>query len=105
MKEKNELPGDPQVSALLREARVSPALPPRFQQNVWRRIGDAEAPAKSESWLDALANLILRPRFAMAAAGAMLLAGVLAGTVEGRQVARHDAQMNYVASVAPQSLR
>jgi hypothetical protein len=104
MKE-NKSAGDPPLGALLRQARVSPSLPPRFQQNVWRRIEDTEAPAKSGSWLEALANLILRPRFAVAAAAAMLLAGVLAGTAEGRQMARHDAQMNYLASVAPQSSR
>ncbi len=105
MKENNQLPDDPQISALLKQARVSPGLPPRFQQNVWRRIEDAAAPMKSESWLDTLVNLILRPRFAMAAATVLLLAGVLAGTVEGRQMARHDAQVNYLASVAPQSVR
>jgi hypothetical protein len=105
MKENNQPPDDPQIGALLRQARVSPGLPPRFQQNVWRRIEDAEAPAKSESWLDGLVNLILRPRFAFAAAVVMLLAGGLMGTLEGHQVASHDAQMNYLASVAPQSVR
>ena len=105
MKENNQLPEDPQLSTLLRQGRVSPGLPPRFQQNVWRRIEDAEAPVKSESWLDALANVILRPRFAAAAAAVMLLAGILTGTMEGRQVARRDAQMNYLASVAPQAVR
>lgn len=104
MKE-NQLPDDPQVSALLREARTFPGLPPRFQQNVWRRIEEADAPVKPASWLDALAAFILRPRFALAAAAVMLLAGVLAGTLDGRQAARHDAQMNYLASVAPQSVR
>jgi len=96
---------DPKLGALLRESRVSPSLPPRFQENVWRRIEDAEAPARSESWLDALAALILRPRFAYAAVAVLLLAGVSAGTLEGRQAARHDAQMNYLAAVAPRSLR
>ncbi len=105
MKENHIHPYDAPISALLRQARVSPGLPPRFQQNVWRRIEDAEAPAKSESWLDALVALILRPRFAMAAAAVLLLAGVSAGTLDGRQVARHDAQMNYLASVAPQAGR
>jgi hypothetical protein len=105
MKEDNIHPDDAQISALLREARVSPGLPPRFQQNVWRRIEDAEAPAKPASWLDALVALILRPRFAVAAAAVLLLAGVSAGTLEGRQLARHDAQMNYLASVAPQTGR
>ena len=93
------------LSALLRVARPAPELPPRFQQNVWRRIEDAEAPAPSGSWLDALAAFILRPRFALAAAAVLLLAGVLAGTVEGHQLAHHDAQMNYLASVAPHAAR
>ena len=97
MKENKIHPEDPPLSALLRESRVSPGLPPRFQQNVWRRIEDAEAPAKSASWLDALANLILRPRLAFAAMAALVLAGVLMGALEGAQTARHDAQARYVA--------
>ena len=105
MKEQNNLPTDAKLGALLREGRMSPSLPPRFQENVWRRIEDSEAPAKSESWLDALAALILRPRFAFAAAAVMLTAGILAGTLDGRQVARHDAKMTYVASVAPAFVR
>jgi hypothetical protein len=98
-------PEDSKLQALLRGHRPAPSLPPRFQQNVWRRIEDAEAPAKPATWLDALANLILRPRFAVVATAVLLLAGVLAGTLEGRQLARHDAQMNYLASVAPHALR
>jgi hypothetical protein len=96
---------DEKLTGLLRSARTAPNLPPRFQQNVWRRIEDAEAPARAESWLDALAALILQPRFAYAAAAILLLAGALAGTMEGRQLARHDAQMNYLASVAPHAAR
>jgi hypothetical protein len=96
---------DQKLTALLRDARPSPALPPRFQQNVWRRIEDAEAPAKSESLLDALAALVLRPRFAVAVAAALLLAGVFAGMADGRQLAQRDAQMNYLAAVAPHAAR
>lgn len=91
--------------SLLREARPSPALPPRFQENVWRRIENAEAGKKSVSWLDALAALVLRPRFAIATATALVLAGVLLGTHEGSQTARHDAQARYVAYIAPNPLR
>ena len=101
MKENNIHPEDAPISALLRQARVSPSLPPRFQQNVWRRIEDSEAAVPTTSWLDAMAALILRPRFAAAAAAVLLLAGILAGTANGRQLARHEAEMNYVASVAP----
>ena len=96
---------DAKLSALLRESRLSPTLPPRFQENVWRRIENAEAPVKSESWLDALAALILRPKFAFATAAMLLIAGILLGSVEGSQNARHDAQARYIASVAPNSLR
>jgi len=105
MKEQNNLPADAALNALLRPARPAPGLPPRFQENVWRRIQDSEAPATSASWLDTLAALILRPRFAMAAAAVMLATGILAGTLDGRQVARHDAEMNYLTSVAPASVR
>ena len=105
MKENHLYPEGATLTALLRESRPSPDLPPRFQQNVWRRIEDAAAPAQPASWLDALAAVILRPRFAIAATAALLLAGVLAGTLEGRQDARHDAQLNYLAAVEPHSLR
>ena len=96
---------DVKLGALLRESRVSPALPPRFQENVWRRVEDAEAPDKSASWLDALAALILRPRFAFATAAVLLFAGIFMGAHEGSQAVRHDAQARYVAYVAPNSLR
>ena len=96
---------DAKLGSLLRESRESPALPPRFQQNVWRRIEAAEAPAKAESWLEALAAMILRPRFAVAAIAVLLVTGALAGSVEGRQLVRHDAQMNYLTAVAPHSVR
>jgi hypothetical protein len=98
-------PEDAKLQALLRGSRPAPSLPPRFQQNVWRRIEDAEAPARPASWLDALAGLIMRPRFALAAAAVLLLSGIIAGTLEGRQVAQRDAQMNYLASVAPHAIR
>jgi len=94
-------PEDLQLQTLLRNNRPAPVLPPRFQQNVWRRIEDAAAPMKSETWLDALATFILRPRFAVAAAAVLLLSGVFAGALQGHQIARQDAQMNYLASVAP----
>jgi hypothetical protein len=96
---------DIQLQTLLRRHRPAPTLPPRFQQNVWRRIEDAEAPAKNESWLDVFAAAILRPRFACAVATGLLLAGVFLGALDGRQDARHEAQMNYLASVAPHAAR
>jgi len=96
---------DIKLQELLRGNRSAPAMPPRFQQKVWRRIEDADAPAASGSWLDALAGLILRPRFAFATAAVLLIAGGVLGTHEGSLAARHDAQARYVAYVAPNPLR
>jgi hypothetical protein len=108
MNEENFNSSDAQLSALLRESRATPSLPPRFQENVWRRIEEAEAPAvakRSPGWLDALATWALRPRFAVAAAVVLIAAGSLAGVRDGSQSAHRDAETRYVASVAPNSLR
>jgi len=96
---------DTKLREVLRVARPSPSLPPRFQENVWRRIEDAEAPAKSGSWLDALTALVLRPRFAYATVAMLVLAGALLGTYQGAQSARQNEQARYLAAVAPDSLR
>jgi hypothetical protein len=103
-KKANMNPDDKKLSALLRQSRVSPSLPPRFQENVWRRLKDAETPTKSDWWLDALAALIVRPRFAYASVLALILAGALLGTYQGSQSVKQDAQARYVALVAPNSL-
>jgi hypothetical protein len=108
MNKENISPDDAKLSALLRASRVSPALPPRFQDNVWRRIEDAEAPVPSMSrlfWLEALAALVLRPRFALAAVTVLIVAGALLGVRDGSQIARRDAQARYLAVVDPDSLR
>jgi len=108
MNKENMNPDDARLGALLRESRVSPALPPRFQEGVWRRIEEAAAPAKSNGsigWLDALAALVLRPRLALATATVLMVAGALLGVRDGSQMAHHDAQARYLAAVAPNSLR
>jgi len=96
---------DTRFREVLRAARPSPSLPPRFQENVWRRIEDAEAPVKSGSWIDALIALVLRPRFAYATVATLMLAGVLLGTYQGAQNVKQTEQARYLAAVAPDSLR
>ena len=101
-------PNDAKLGTLLRASRVDPTLSPRFQEGVWRRIEEAESPVKvagGATWLDALAVLILRPRFALAAATVLIVAGATLGVREGNQVAHQDAQARYLAVVAPNSLR
>ena len=99
---------DARLGALLRESRVAPALPPRFQEGVWRRIEEAAAPVKATggvAWLVAMATLVLRPRFALATATVLIVAGALLGVRNGSQMAHQDAQARYLAAVAPNSLR
>jgi hypothetical protein len=103
MKE-NINPSDTKFSEVLRAARPAPSLPPRFRENVWRRIEDADALVRSGSWLDALAALVLRPRFAFATVAALMLAGVLLGTYQGTQYVKQTEQARYLAAVAPNSL-
>ena len=104
MKE-NMNPDDTRFREVLRAARPSPSLPPRFQENVWRRIEEAGAPAKSGFWLDAFVSLVLRPRFAYATVATLVLAGVLLGTYQGAQNVKQNEQARYLAAVAPNSLR
>ena len=105
MKENKHPVHDPQLRTLLRGSGAPPELPARFQQNVWRRIEDAEAAPDAFSWLESLAALILRPRLAIATASALILAGVALGTWEGRQTAQDDARTQYLAAVVPHLLR
>ena len=108
MKKENLYPADEKLGALLRESRTSQALPPRFQENVWRRIEDAEAPVTSGgtvTWLEALVALVLRPRFAYATVAALMLGGILLGAHSGAQTARQNAEARYVASISPDPLR
>jgi hypothetical protein len=106
MKPENPNPDDARLNALLRESRATPSLPPRFRENVWRRIEESEIPAPTKiTWLDALAAWALRPRFALALAVVLICAGSLAGVHQGSQAAHQDAQSRYLASVAPNSLR
>lgn len=91
------------LGELLRESRLAPSLPPRFQQNVWRRIENEEsrpAPRPSVNWLDIFADWILRPRLALTAAAVLVLAGVGLGWSNGWQLAQTEAQNRYLTAVA-----
>ena len=107
MNETNFNPEDAKLRDLLRRSRAAPALPPRFQEGVWRRIGSAEVAkgAARRNWLDSLVQWVLRPKLALAGVAVLMLAGGLMGVREGAQSARHDAQARYLAAVAPSLLR
>lgn len=92
---------------LLYHARPNAELPPRFQENVWRRIEQAEsssAATDANNWLSAVAGWLLRPRLALAVATMLVLVGVGLGLNNGMQQARTEAQARYLAAVAPNAL-
>lgn len=108
MKKQQLNPDEARLGALLRETRATPPLPPRFQENVWRRIDDAarrDIPAGAGNWLNALAGWIVLPRRALAVAAVLVLIGVGLGWSQGEHLAQQEAQARYLAAVAPNSLR
>lgn len=94
---------DARLRVLLREGRPTPPLPPGFQSGVWRRLERAEATAEPDStaWLDRLAAWLLRPRWALAAATAMLFVGAAFGVMEGLDLSIQSAQQRYLYAVSP----
>jgi hypothetical protein len=82
-----EMNEDPEsVGRLLREWKVTSALPPRFAENVWRRIEKAETPTAPASnptlWIVLkgwAAGMLRRPAFALSYVSALLVAGLVAG--------------------------
>lgn len=96
-------PDDARLDTLLRESRTSPSLPPRFQENVWRRIERADAKSCA-NWLDVFAGWLVRPRLAFAVAVLLVLMGVGLGWSNGERLAQNAAQSRYLAAVAPNAL-
>lgn len=97
-----------QLEVLLREARPTPTLPPRFEESVWRRIEHSQAGLALRlpvTWVDRLASRLMRPRLAMVGIAALILIGGLVGVVDGSMSAREAAKEQYLVAVAPSPVR
>jgi len=88
---------------------VTEPLPPRFQEQVWKRIAKSEAPAAMSGspwtlltdWVNAL---LPRPAFALAFATVLLLIGGAAGWAQARHEAGHvggELEARYLRVVDP----
>ena len=105
----NKPTDDPPLDALLREWKLKSSIPPRFNEQVWRRIESAEtAPALSVSLATAFANWIAtmlpRPALATAYLTMLLAIGASIGWSQAqRQTARvtSDLSARYVQAVDP----
>lgn len=107
MKSNQNPKNDEALSKLLREWRPEMSLPPRFQEQVWRRIERAEATVKLTFW-QALARQVeaafRRPALAVSYVTMLLFVGLTAGYWQAQDKAA-QAQASwrtaYVQSVDP----
>src|SRR5215469_7402224 len=98
---------DESMRKLLREWQVENALPPRFQEQVWKRIADTETNFALSLWtrVRSLVEAALnRPVLAASYLTVLLLIGTTAGRQQGQAKAAHvesQFQVRYVQMVDP----
>src|SRR5262245_5351757 len=81
---------DEPLSRVLRAWRVGASLPPRFQDEVWRRIARSEATGQRGWWKafqQSIESAFRRPALAASYLAILLLVGLSAGLIQ----AKHDA--------------
>jgi hypothetical protein len=97
MKQEDPMQSDEALRQVLREWKVESPLPPRFQEQVWRRIERTEAQDRVPAWVllwQRLTAALARPTPAISYLTVLLLAGSLAGYWQVRVTrAQTDAQM------------
>src|SRR5436190_430404 len=95
-----------QLERALQEWRVTTPLPPRFQEQVWKRIERADVPGVSladvvRAWFT---MAFARPAFAVACASVLLVTGLALGFVQASHKAAswdHQLEARYVQSIDP----
>ena len=100
---------DAPLDALLQEWKVKPSLPPRFNEQVWRRIERAETvPSPSVSLATVFANwigtMLPRPALATAYVAVLLVIGASVGWSQARQETARvssDLSARYAQAVDP----
>jgi hypothetical protein len=98
----NRNEGD-KLNAVLREWVVDSALPPRFEEQVWRRIDRVKAQA-TPSITALLESLFNRPALAISYVAILLVAGAMTGFLKVKdKSAASEAQWRarYVQSIDP----
>ncbi len=107
MKPNHQPENDERLHEALRQWTVDVPLPPRFQEQVWRRIAREEARPRPTLWarlLKVLEVSLPRPQVAYSYVAILMLVGVVGGAwAAQRQTSRLDAALGsrYVQSVDP----
>jgi hypothetical protein len=100
-------PENDPLRALLGQWKIAQPLPPRFQEQVWRRIEQREPAGKATGWEYLpgwLESIFARRTVAVAYVTVLLAAGLMAGYVSGQaHEQRGNAQLaaRYVQSIDP----
>jgi hypothetical protein len=98
---------DAALSAVLRDWRVSTALPPRFQEQVWQRIARREPLPTVTPWamlLNWIEQAMARPALATTYVTVLLLVGLIGGYRQAQSVKTRTAgelSLRYVQMVDP----
>ena len=102
-----EVKSDARLQGALRQWTVTTPLPPRFEQQVWRRIERAQA-EPAVTTLDLLLSLfkavLFRPKLAFAYAAILLALGVAGGSLAAHnETNRLSATLGsrYIQSIDP----
>jgi len=100
--------GDDKLRKTLLEWKADASLPPRFREEVWRRItateGESTPAAVWQTVAQAVQAIFARPAFVAACVLVFVAAGFSAGWVQGRErTARINSSLGarYVQSVDP----
>jgi hypothetical protein len=95
------------LRALLRTSRPQAELLPGFREGVWRRVARVSSGDRTDApaLLWRLVGFLLQPRWAVAAAGILLVIGGMLGALDGHRRADSQARARYVALVAPLVIR
>jgi hypothetical protein len=107
MKPNRETENDERLSAVLREWKVDVSLPPRFQEQVWRRVSRAEAqagPSLRQVFARWVETTFSRPALAVSYVTVLLFIGLTTGYVRAQDKsaqAQSQWRAMYVQSVDP----
>ena len=92
MKPRDQSEPDRLLDSALREWELKDPLPPRFREQVWRRIERAEAQAPAGLWpqfVNRITQALAQPSVALSYVTLLVLAGLLAGFLQGRVEKTH----------------
>ncbi len=98
---------DEHLDRLLGQWTVDAGLPPRFQEQVWKRIERAEAQPAPTPWAPLsrwLEGVLPRPKFAFSYVAILVAVGVLAGSLAAQARTSRlesDLSLRYVRALDP----